>query len=260
MKFLKYLFVFTSLISLINSQSSPSNCKFDGVDFSFLTNSTGYSSTDSSNQYTYYFNICNLSSKCNTLNSGHIVACQVKGTSNPTPVGFIGQGYFSGSKKSANLRYNTNTNPCSGGAFRSFNIVMEPGNSTGVTVSQIFEVSKCSYEVHLTYPQGNNNNNNTKVTCENDGNGLTINSLAGISCKSYGPTTCVDNISGSTCETSYINGEIKCTTNSKGPNSMTCTSEQLECTSSNMTCLLKKNRSFWVNGEHSSEKLVTMEN
>ncbi|EAL70340.1 hypothetical protein DDB_G0274895 [Dictyostelium discoideum AX4] len=93
--------------------------------------------------------------------------------------------------------------------------------------------------------------------CEYSERGLTINgSSSFIKCNGYGPTYCVDNIGGSTCQSDT---NAVCTVQNKvsNENSITCFGNHIQCFSLYARCSINiPNNQFHVNGELQTSNIV----
>ncbi|KAM9976248.1 hypothetical protein ACTFIR_010089 [Dictyostelium discoideum] len=142
-------------ISFVNSQGSPSNCTFNGINYGSYSLSNGsYSALSAASnsspqgKYRYYWNICG--DNANQCKSIGVSACQllVGSTYSPTPIGLTSLGSFSTSNSTTQLKYTTNSK-CSNGNFRSFVMSFTCYNSKGITSTLVVD-SQCIYKVEMS--------------------------------------------------------------------------------------------------------------
>ncbi|KAM9967361.1 hypothetical protein ACTFIW_001445 [Dictyostelium discoideum] len=139
-------------INFVNSQGSPSNCTFNGVNYGSLSNGSYSALSAASNsspegKYRYYWNICGNAIICKSIGAS---ACQllVGSTGNPTPIGLTDLGSFSTSNSTTQLKYTTYS-ICSVGNPRTFVMSFTCNNSEQITSTLVVE-SRCIYKVEMS--------------------------------------------------------------------------------------------------------------
>ncbi|KAN0038045.1 hypothetical protein ACTA71_000217 [Dictyostelium dimigraforme] len=140
-------------ISFVNSQGSPSECTFNGMNYGSLNNGS-YSQVSAASgilnpagKYRYYWNICGVATRCE---SSGVSACQVTvgRTSPPINIGFLSLGSFGMYNSSTQLKYTT-TSRCSSGNFRTMIILFKcSSEQIGITASLVQE-NFCIYQVEM---------------------------------------------------------------------------------------------------------------
>ncbi|KAM9976249.1 hypothetical protein ACTFIR_010090 [Dictyostelium discoideum] len=139
-------------INFVNSQGSPSNCTFNGVNYGSLSNGSYSALSASSNsspegKYRYYWNICGDAIRCKSIGAS---ACQLQvgSTGIPTLIGLTDLGSFSTSNSTTQLKYTTYS-ICSVGNYRTFVMSFTCNNSEQITSTLVME-SRCIYKVEMS--------------------------------------------------------------------------------------------------------------
>ncbi|KAM9967360.1 hypothetical protein ACTFIW_001444 [Dictyostelium discoideum] len=139
-------------INFVNSQGSPSNCTFNGVNYGSLSNGSYSALSAASNssfegKYRYYWNICGDAILCKFIG---VSTCQLPVGSpySPTPIGLTSLGSFSILNSTTQLKYTTNSK-CFNGNLRSFVMSLTCYNSEVITTTLVME-SRCIYKVEMS--------------------------------------------------------------------------------------------------------------
>ncbi|KAN0040442.1 hypothetical protein ACTA71_008779 [Dictyostelium dimigraforme] len=230
------------LINFVNSQISTSNCSFNGIDYSGLSDTIFSAinlptlSTSTPSQFTYYWGICSSPSVC--LSDG-VSACQTERNNRnpPIPVGLVNLGKFQIINSTIQLSYSTYLTCITNGNYRTFNVALICSEDEKIQISQVKE-DNCIYSVEMAgkdlcgkvnppTPQPLNN----EVTCQST-NGIIMTSQSNIECIGYGPTRCQTS-SGYVCESIQPDGITKCIS---PDNSISCIGDRFICSTVSYTC------------------------
>ncbi|KAF2072449.1 hypothetical protein CYY_006242 [Polysphondylium violaceum] len=151
------LLVFALTWALINAQTSPSNCVYNGIDysgFSNTTNSWSFVAPRGDSTVTYYWNVCNVASKCSSVPTGAAV-CQYQlnyKTWQYYSIGDLATGTFTNVDVGVGIKYTTTNNLCKNGNYRTTTVVMicDPNKENSVVSAQENPVGSCLYQVILS--------------------------------------------------------------------------------------------------------------
>ncbi|KAF2068690.1 hypothetical protein CYY_009987 [Polysphondylium violaceum] len=160
------LLVFALTCALINAQTSPSNCVYNGIDysgFSNTNNSWSFVAPRGASTVTYYWNVCKAASKCSSL-PPEAAVCQYQLNYQKQfqyySIGDLRTGTFTDVDVGVGIKYTTSYEVCKNGNFRTTTVVLicDPNKENSVVSAQENPVGSCLYQVILSGKSACRNN------------------------------------------------------------------------------------------------------